>query len=353
MLKSRKSIWVVSIIVVIALVVAGTLFYTEVQNNAGAQQSDKVEEKINVIRIGSTAPGHFKFILSQQKKLLDDEFKKDGIKIEYHTFDGGQSVMTALATGSLDIAYTGTDPAVRTAASGADVNLIGISSFDKNGASYIAVKKDSPIQSVKDLKGKKVAFLTGTMRHATIAKALKAEGLSLNDIQGVNLAFDASGPALIRGDIDAVVEGLSTFAPLLNTGSIRIILDGSKHPEWSTPSAISANGSFVKNHPALVKRLLKVDLATSRWADDNYEEAIKVFAEGTKQTVEAVKLNYPNKKFYQDPKITEEAINAFKSEEDFLKEAKLATGSVDYKKWINSSFVDGSYTEQSKKSTRK
>lgn len=336
MFKNKKKLGILLIIIAIVLG-AGTFYYY-----------GKVQENVKVIRIGSTAPGHFKFILNQQKGWLDDEFKKDGIKIEYSTFNGGQDVMTALATGSLDFAYTGTDPAVRTAASGADINLVGISSFGKDGASSIAVKADSPIKSIADLKGKKVAFLTGTVRHATIGKALKANGLSLSDIEGINLAFDASGPALLRGDVDAVVESVTTFTPLLNNGSVRIIFDGKTHPELATPNAISASGDFVRKYPDLVKRLLKVDVATSQWADDNYEEAIKVFSEGTKQEVGAVKKNYPDGKFYQDPKITEEAINSFKSEEDFLKDASLLTGSIDYNKWVNSSFIDEVYEKQGK-----
>lgn len=308
------------------------------------------EEKISVIKIGSTAPGHLKFILNQQKGWWDEEFKKDGIKVEYYPFNGGQEAMTALATGSLDIAYTGTDPALRTAASGADVLLIGLSSFGKNGGSDIAVRKDSPIKSLKDLKGKKVAFLTGTMRHATLAKALKLAKLSLKDIQGYNLAFEASGPALLRGDIDAIVEGTITFTPLLETGSIRIIFDGSTHPEWSNPSAISANGAFVKKHPKLVKRLLKVDLATARWADANVEDTLRLFSEGTKKKLEAVRRDYPDGKFYQEPRITREALKAFKAEEAFLKEAGLANGKVDYQKWVNQRFINEVYAEYAKTS---
>ncbi len=306
--------------------------------------------KVSVIRIGSTAPGHLKFILSQQKLLWDREFAKDGIKVEYYPFSGGgQEAMTALATGGLDVAYTASDPALRTAASGANVKLIALSSYGRNGGSDIVVRKDSPIRSVKDLKGKKVAFLTGTVRHSTIAKALKHEGLSLKDIDGLNLAFEASGPALIRGDIDAIVESRNTFTPLLETGSIRIILDGRTHPEWSSPSAISANGDFLKKHPSLIKRLLKIDLEIARWADAHPAETIKIFSETTKKKESAVKRDYPDNIFYQYPKITQKAIEAFKAEEAFLKDAGLANGSVDYGRWIDSRFIDEVYAESPEK----
>lgn len=335
--ESKRTLAVSGLMLVTVLVAVGF---------AVSGKLNLTEKKVTVIRIGSTAPGHLKFILSQQKRLWDQEFAKDGIKVEYYPFSGGgQEAMTALATGGLDLAYTASDPALRTAASGANVKLIGISSFGRNGGSDIAVRKDSPINSVKDLKGKKVAYLTGTVRHSTIAKALKHEGLSLKDIDGLNLAFETSGPALIRGDIDAIVESKNTFTPLLETGSIRIILDGRTHPEWASPSAISVNSDFFKKHPALIKRVLKIDLEIARWADAHPADTIRIFSQTTKKKENAVQRDYPDNLFYQYPKITQKAIDAFKGEEAFLKDAGLANGSVDYGRWIDSSIIDQVYVE--------
>jgi sulfonate transport system substrate-binding protein len=121
------------------------------------------QDKPDVIRIGSTAPGHLKFILAQHDGWLDKEFAKDGIKVELVTFTGGGSeATTALATGAIEVTYTGNNPALRVAASGADVKLIGLSSFVKSGGSAIIVPTNSPLKTVEDLKGKKVAYLAGT-----------------------------------------------------------------------------------------------------------------------------------------------------------------------------------------------
>jgi len=335
--KSKRPLVIGSFLLVTLLVVAGY---------AVSGKLNPAEKKVTVIRIGSTAPGHVKFLLNQQKHWLDEEFAKDGIKVEYFPFaGGGQEAATALATGGLDIAFTASAPALRTAASGANVKLIALSSFGSNGGSSIAVRKDSSIQSVKDLKGKKVAFLTGTVRHSTITKALKLEGLSLKDIDGLNLAFEASGPALMRGDIDAIVEGRTTFTPLADTDSIRIILDGRDHPEWSSPSAISVNGDFLKKHPDLVKRFLKIDLLSARWADANPAETIKIIADATKKKLSAVQKDHPDNKFYTEPRISQQAIDAFKSEEIFLKDAGLANGTVNYGNWIYSKLIDEVYAE--------
>jgi ABC-type nitrate/sulfonate/bicarbonate transport system substrate-binding protein len=153
----------------------------------------------------------------------------------------------------------------------------------------------------------------------------------------------------MRGDIDAIVEGRNTFTPLAETDSIRIILDGRDHPEWSSPSAISVNGDFLKKHPDLVKRFLKIDLQTARWADANPAETIKIIAAATKKKESAVQLDHPDNKFYIAPRISQQAIDAFKSEEIFLKEADLANGTVDYGKWIYSKLIDEVYAESLRK----
>ncbi|RVI51928.1 ABC transporter substrate-binding protein, partial [Sinorhizobium meliloti] len=139
---------------------------------AGLAPASAGEAKPDAIRIGSTAPGHLKFILYRHKKLLEDEFSKEGIKIELTTFDGGSAATVALGSGALDFTYIGNNPSLRLAATGADVKLIGLSSWNRSNETQIVVKPDSPIRKIEDLKGKKVAYLSGTVRHSTFAKAL-------------------------------------------------------------------------------------------------------------------------------------------------------------------------------------
>ncbi|KQY14905.1 ABC transporter substrate-binding protein [Rhizobium sp. Root73] len=304
------------------------------------------EDKPDVIRIGTTAPGHLKFILGRHDGAFEKEFAKDGIKVELVAFtNGGSEALTALATGAIEVTYTGNNPALRAAALGADVKAIGLSSFTKNSSTTIIVKPDSPIKTVADLKGKKVAFLAGTVRHSVFSKALKTVGLTTDDVEPLNLDFAASGPSLIRGDVDAVVESDNSTSKLVEKGEARVILDSNKYPEWSAPFIISVNGEFAKKYPDLVKRLLKVDIQLARWADAHPEDTIKIFVDETKTSEKSVRNTYADGKFYQDPRITPEAIKALQDEEAFMAEAKLLKGSVDYDTWIDTSYLDAAYKE--------
>lgn len=295
----------------------------------------------HVINIGSTAPGHLKFVLARHHGWLEEEFAAEGIQIELLPFTGGGSeAVTALATGALHFAYIGANPSLRSAAIGADIKLVGLSSWVRSGGSGITVRTDSDIESLEDLRGRRIAYLHGTNRHSSLAKALELVGLTTNDIESLNISFDASGPALLRGDIDALVESDNTVQRLIDTGEARKIFDGNDYPDWSTPSTILVNGTFAQRYPEVVERVLSVDLRLAQWADDNYEEAIELFVEGTGASEDAVRQNYRDGVFHQDPTLLEGAIEALKAEERFMADAGLLTGSVDYDIWVDSSYLD-------------
>ncbi|MDW9356522.1 aliphatic sulfonate ABC transporter substrate-binding protein [Sinorhizobium meliloti] len=309
---------------------------------AGLAPASAGEAKPDAIRIGSTAPGHLKFILYRHKKLLEDEFSKEGIKIELTTFDGGSAATVALGSGALDFTYIGNNPSLRLAATGADVKLIGLSSWNRSNETQIVVKPDSPVRKIEDLKGKKVAYLSGTVRHSTFAKALKAAGLSIGDVESLNLGIESSGPALARGDVDAIVESTGPVQKLVEEGQARVIFDAgvSGSPEWAVPHLISVNGDFARKYPQIVARLLAVDVAAARWADANPEETIAIFVKETGNSDMAVRATYPNGKFYQDPEITDAAVRALQGEEAFMADAGLLKGKVDYRTWIDRSFYE-------------
>src|SRR5690606_38199410 len=81
---------------------------------------------------------------------------------------------------------------------------VAASKGSKNG-SAILVKKDSPIQSLADLKGKKVAFKRGSSAHNFIVKALRTADLTLDDITQLDLGPSDAAPAFATGQVDAWV----------------------------------------------------------------------------------------------------------------------------------------------------
>ncbi|GGE03363.1 ABC transporter substrate-binding protein [Aureimonas endophytica] len=308
----------------------------------GSSPAEAQEAKPEVIRIGSTAPGHLKFILFRNQKLLEKEFEKDGIKVELTTFDGGSAASVALGSGAIDVTYIGNNPSLRLGASGADVKLVGLSSWVPSNETLVVVRPDSPVKSLADLKGKRVAYLSGTVRHSTLAKALEAEGVSINDVESLNIGIENSGPALARGDVDAIAESTGPAQKLVEAGQARVLFDAglSGKPEWAVPHLISVNGTFARTYPRIVERLLKVDIEAARWADAHPDETIAIFVKETGNSEKAVRSTYADGRFHQNPEITPQAIDALKGEEHFMAEAGLLKGKVDYDNWVDRSFYE-------------
>lgn len=304
--------------------------------------SASAAEKPEVIRIGSTAPGHLKFILFRNRKILEEEFAKDGIRVELTTFDGGSAASVALGSGAIDFTYIGNNPSLRLAASGADVKLIGLSSWVPSNETQIVVAPDSEITRLEGLKGRKVAFLLGTVRHSTFAKALKSKGLGIDDVENLNIGIESSGAALARGDIDAIVESVGPVQKLIEKGAARLIYDASisGDPAWAVPHLISVNGAFARAYPEIVTRVLAADIAAARFADGHPDETIAIFVKETGNSESAVRGTYADGRFYQDPEITDRAIDALKGEEAFMSEAGLLKGKVDYDAWVDRSFYE-------------
>ncbi|EYD76412.1 Alkanesulfonates-binding protein [Rubellimicrobium mesophilum DSM 19309] len=292
----------------------------------------------DAIRIGSTAPGHLKFILFRNLHLLEKEFEAEGIPVELVTFDGGSEASVALGSGQLDLMYTGNNPALRLAASGADVKAVGLSSWNPLNETVVIARADGDIDSIDDLKGHNVAYLQGTVRHSNFAKALETVGLSTDDVESFNFGIETAGPALARGDIDAIVESRSTVQTLIDQGLAKVIFDGAEHPEWVSPYPITVNGEFARRYPEVLARILAVDIQTAAWADAHPDETIRIFAEETGRPEDAIRATYPDNQFHQSPEITQAAIDSLRDEESFMAANGLIEGQVDYDAWIDTSY---------------
>jgi sulfonate transport system substrate-binding protein len=294
----------------------------------------------SVIRIGSTAPGHLKFALFRNNGWLEQEFAAEGIRIELSTFDGGSAASVALGSGELDLMYTGNNPALRLAATGADVIAAGLSSWVPNNETVVIVRADSDIESLDDLAGKSVAYLLGTVRHSTFSKALETVGLTTDDVDALNFGIDVSGPALDRGDVAAIVETRATVQTLVDSGFARVIFDAGEYPEWSVPFPITVSGEFARNHPDILTRLLAQDIRLSRWVDENFEETIRIYVEETGRDEAATRDTFSDGRFYQSPEFTGAAIEALRSEAEFMVANDLLSGTIDYDKWIDTSYYE-------------
>jgi sulfonate transport system substrate-binding protein len=236
------------------------------------------------IRIGTQKGGFFPAV--RQRHTVEDVFKPLGVEIQWIDFQFGPPLLEAINVGSVDFGYVGDSPPIFAQAAGARIRYVAAVKSDGNTQAII-VPKDSPIKTLADLRGKRIAFARGSSAHNLLVAALEKAGLGWTDIVPAPLAPADATAAFVKGSVDAWSIWDPYFALAELKESARVIaLDKDVHK----PNAFYIAGSeFVEKYPALVARLDAVFAAEGVWADQHHEEVAKAQAEATGVDIEAIR----------------------------------------------------------------
>src|SRR3979411_50832 len=153
-----------------------------------------------VVRIGFQKYG--KLVLLKSKGTLEDKLKAAGYKLVWTEFPSGPPLLEALNVGAIDFGNTGEAPPIFAQAAGAPIQYVAYEPPAPKGEA-ILIPKDSPLRSVADLRGKKVALNKGSNVHYLLVKALERAGVKYSDTTRVSRARAAPRAAFERGSVDA------------------------------------------------------------------------------------------------------------------------------------------------------
>ncbi len=204
------------------------------------------------LRIGYQK-GSVSMVLAKSHQLLEQRFPHT--HIQWIEFPAGPQMLEALNVDSIDLGSTGDIPPLFAQAAGADLLYVGAEP-PKPQAEVILVPKDSPIHSVADLKGHKVAFQKGSSSHNLLLRALEQAGLSFKDIQPTYLTPADARAAFQQGDVDAWAIWDPYYSAALLQGNVRVLVDGSKLNQ--TGSFYLATRPYTEAHGPFVQQVLQV-----------------------------------------------------------------------------------------------
>ena len=153
-----------------------------------------------VVRIGYQKYG--KLVLLKTRGTLEPKLKALGYDVKWTEFQFGPPLLEAINVGAIDFGNTGETPPVFAQAAGAPIRYVAYEPPAQKGEA-ILVQKDSPLQSVAELKGKKVAVAKGSNSHYLLVKALEKAGVKYEDITPVYLAPADARAAFETGAVDA------------------------------------------------------------------------------------------------------------------------------------------------------
>ncbi|YCH22265.1 sulfonate ABC transporter substrate-binding protein [Pseudomonas sp. D1-3] len=220
------------------------------------------------LRIGYQKYGTL--VLLKANGALEKRLAAKGIDVKWTEFPGGPQLLEGLNVGSVDFGTTGETPPVFAQAAGADLLYVAFEP-PAPASEAILVAKDSPINSVAELKGKKVALNKGSNVHYLLVRALQEAGLNYSDIQPVYLPPADARAAFERGSVDAWVIWDPFQAAAEQQLRARTLVDGkglvSNHQFYL------ATRSYAEQHPEVVEALVEEIRAIGEWVKVNNDAA--------------------------------------------------------------------------------
>ena len=172
--------------------------------------------------------GHQKGWLSilKGRGTLEKELAPLGVSVSWIEFNAGPVQLEALNVGAIDFGDVGEAPPIFAQAAGAPLVYAG-ATVPRPKLEAIVVPKDSPIKSVLDLKGKRIAYNKGSNVQYFLAKLLEKNGLKYNDVQHVHLPPPDARAAFEKGAIDAWIIWDPFLAAAQKTLDARLLVDAS------------------------------------------------------------------------------------------------------------------------------
>ena len=208
---------------------------------------------------------------------LEEAVGKDGTKVTWLYSEGSNKANELLSSGSADLASTAGAAALLARTNGVPLKIVYV--YSKPEWTALVVPKGSPLKSVADLKGKKIAVTKGTDPYFFLLQSLAAAGLSPSDVEIVNLQHADGKTALERGDVDAW-SGLDPFMAqaVLENGS-RLLY---RNPDFTSYGTLNAREDFAAAHPEAIKAVLNSYEEARKWAQAHPAELAALLAREAK-----------------------------------------------------------------------
>jgi sulfonate transport system substrate-binding protein len=262
-------------------------------------------------------------LVLKDQGILEKRLAADGIAVKWVFSQGSNRSLEYLNGGSIDFASTAGLAAVLSRANGSPVKTVYIASRPEWTA--LAVPKDSPIKSLADLKGKKVAATKGTDPYLFLLRSLQTAGLGKGDVEIVHLQHPDGRVALERGDVDAWA-GLDPHlaASQLQAGS-RLLY---RNVEFNSYGVLNVSDKFLKEQPQLIGRVIAAYEEARQWALAHPQQTAELLAREAKLPLEVAKLQLSRTDF-SNPQPGAEHVAALKAAAPILLDEQLVRPGTD------------------------
>ncbi|HAN74510.1 MAG TPA: aliphatic sulfonates ABC transporter substrate-binding protein [Planktothrix sp. UBA8407] len=302
----------------------------------------KTEAPVSTLRLGfSNWPGCAVWQIASEQGI----FEKNNLNVDLQ-FSDYTTGFTNFASGQLDanchtlydtIYLLGTDSQV-------DQVIVALTDWSTGGDQIIAA---SGIKSIRELKGKKVAFESGSVGNFLLLLALEKYGLKLSDIKAVNQDLITNVALFVEEEVDAIITYIPFVKEAMNRPGSQIILTSKDFP-GAISDHLVVTRKFMETNPQVVQALVDTWFDTVEFMQKNPDRSRQIIAYTSGLTIQDLKK-------YESQiaiKGLSENLTAFERAEtltslpyaaekiyQFLQKNKLMTKSVNIEQILDDSFV--------------
>ncbi|EIM38903.1 sulfonate ABC transporter substrate-binding protein [Acinetobacter schindleri] len=224
----------------------------------------------------------------KERGTLETVLKQQGVNVKWVEFPAGPQLLEGLNIGSVSFGEAGEAPPIF--AQAANSNLVYVANQpEAPKAEALIVQKDSNIQSVQDLKGKRIALNKGSNVHYLLLKVLEANNLKLSDIEVVYLPPSDARAAFERGAVDAWVIWDPFFAAAEHQIGARVIATGENIV--SNHQFYLADRKFAEANPQIIDAVVNELNLTTEWVSSHQDEAAKLLEKPTGLAFDVLKTS--------------------------------------------------------------
>jgi NitT/TauT family transport system substrate-binding protein len=265
-LRIRRKAATLMVFAAVAVIVILTLGFGSCRNSTNGGKPNPIV-RVNIV----TWPGYGPLYIAKEKGF----FKDEGVDVDIQIQENTQARHAALVSGQVDLVGITLESVIHSNAPGIPMKVIGITDIS-NGGDGIIVKKD--IQSIQDLKGKRVAFPEGQPSHLFLLYHLEKAGMSQKDI--VPVYTDDAGKAgelFVAGQVDAAV----TWEPWLSRISDEkkgSVLVNSKGVKDILIGILAANANKLPADQDKLQRFLRGWYRGLEYVQTHKDEALPIMA---------------------------------------------------------------------------
>jgi sulfonate transport system substrate-binding protein len=210
---------------------------------------------------------------AKANKDLETLLNPKGISVEWIEFQFGPPMLEAMRVGSIDVGAVGDTPPVFAQAAHGDLLYIAA---NQGAPQSILLPAGSKIQTLADLKGKKLAFGRGSSAHNFTLMVLEKAGLRYDEIEPTYLGPADAGAAFERGAIDAWSIWEPYTSLFVTRPGVRTLTTNKEIGDQY--GYILGSGPFVRANPALTRVVVDVFAATAEKARGHHEEVATLLA---------------------------------------------------------------------------